>query len=87
MISTKSTFSRKVRRNFDFGTVFASQTDEKSKKNSIEKHVFFRLRFFGVFLAIFSDFGSILGGHGTTANWEKIEKIVFGTLWERVWDF
>ena len=38
---TKSTFSRKVSKNVDFGVVFGGQNDEKSRKNDVEKHVFF----------------------------------------------
>ena len=38
------------------------------------------------FFSIFHDFGSILGGSEGSENQEKIEKIAFGTVLERVWN-
>ncbi len=82
MIFTKSTFSKKVRKNIDFGVVFGSQNDEKSRKNAVEKHVFFEHRFFSVFLrilAIWDGFWEALGA-------PKINKKSKKTLLEGVWD-
>ena len=68
MIFTKSTFSKKVRKNLDFGVVFGGQNDKKSRKNCVEKRVFFLTSNFWRSFAIFSDFGSILGGPGPSKN-------------------
>ena len=51
-IYTKSTFSKKMRKNIDFGVVFGGQNHEKSRKYDVEKHVFFGHRFLHVFLRI-----------------------------------
>ena len=48
-IFAKSTFSKKVRKNIDFGFIFGSQTEENSIKNRFEKCVFFLHRFLCVF--------------------------------------
>ena len=40
LIFTKSTFSKKIRKNLDFGIVFGSQNHEKSRKNGVASHVF-----------------------------------------------
>ena len=40
-IFTKSTFSKKVRKNLDFRIVFGGQNGEKSRKNGVEKRAFF----------------------------------------------
>ena len=87
MIFTKSTFSKKVQKDIDFGVVFGSRNDEKSRKIGVQKHMFFCYRFFSVFFSIFCDFGSILGGLGPSKNWQKIEKIAFGTHLECASDF
>ena len=50
MIFTKSAFSKKVRKTVDFGSIFGGQNGEKSIKNDVGKHVFFKHRFFCVFL-------------------------------------
>ena len=43
---------------------------EKSRKSDVEKRAFFLLRFLlAFFLKSFCDFGSILGGPGTSKNW------------------
>ena len=41
LIFTKSTFSKKKRKKFDFGSVFGGQNDEKSRKKGVENNVFF----------------------------------------------
>ena len=70
MIFTKSTFAKKVRKNLDFGIVFGGQNGEKSRKNGVEKRVFFQLRFFGVFLRNFA----ILARFWESPSLQKIEK-------------
>ena len=37
----KSTFSKKYRKNMDFGVDFGGESHEKSRKNGVENHVFF----------------------------------------------
>ena len=54
----------------DFGSVFGGQNGEKSKKNCVEKHAFFRYRFFSVFLR----FLAILPGFWEAPGPQKIEK-------------
>ena len=41
MISTKSMFSKKHRKNLDLGVVFGGPNHENSKKNGVGNHVFF----------------------------------------------
>ena len=48
-IFAKSTFSKKVRKNIDFGSIFGSQTEENPIKKRFEKFVFFGHRFLCVF--------------------------------------
>ena len=79
LIFTKSTFSNKVPKNLDFGMVFGGHNGKKSRKNGVEKHVFFNIDFLVFFCDFFSDFGSILGGPGPSKNRKKIEKIDFST--------
>ena len=67
---TKSTFPKKVPKNLDFGVVFGSQNDEESRKNRVEKYVFFEHRFFGVFFR----FLRILARFWEAKNHQKIEK-------------
>ena len=60
MIFTKSTFSKKVQKDIDFGVVFGSRNDEKSRKIGVQKHMFFCYRFltfFFDFLRFWLDFG------------------------------
>ena len=71
MIFTKSTFSKKVQKIIDFGSIFGGQSDENSIKNRIRKYVFFIIEF----LAFFHDFGSILGGPGDPGPSKKSQKI------------
>ena len=67
-IFTKSTFSKKVRKNVDFGIVLGGQNDEKSRKKSSWKPcVSLTLICYRLF-ADFCDFGSILGGPGPSKN-------------------
>ena len=54
----------------DFGSVFGRQNGEQSKKNCVEKHAFFRYRFFSVFLR----FLAILPGFWEAPGPKKIEK-------------
>ena len=72
MIFTKSTFSKKRRKIIDFGAVFGGQNDEKSRKNGVEKRVFFLLRFFCDFLRIFA----ILGRFWEASGPQKMAKIL-----------
>ena len=44
-IFTKSTFSKNMRTKLDFGSILGGQSDEKSRKNDVEKHAFFEHRF------------------------------------------
>ena len=78
MILTKSTFSKKMRKNVDFGVVFGSQNDEKSRKNRLEHHVFFNIDF----LAFFCDFFGFwldFGRPGAVKQSKKNENIDFLT--------
>ena len=40
-IFTKSTFWKDSRKSIEFGFVFGDQNDEKSRKNRVQKHMFF----------------------------------------------
>ena len=80
MIFTKSTFSKKWRKNVDIGIVFGAQNNEKSRKNRLENHVFFLLRFFCVFLrffAILARFWEAPGLPKIRKKSKKNEKIAF----------
>ena len=82
MIFTKSSFSKKMRKTFDFGVVFGGQNDEKSRKNGVEKRIFFQLRFFHVFLRFFgilARFWEARGPQKIEKNWKNSKKIDFLT--------
>ena len=79
MIFIKSTFSKKYRKNVDFGDVFGGEKYEKSRKKLCSKHVFFLTSCFLRFFAIFCDFRRIWGVPGPSKKLQKIEKIEFLT--------
>ena len=95
MIFTKSTFSKKVQKDIDFGVVFGSRNDEKSKKIGVQKHMFFCYRFFSVFFrfsAILARFWEALGppkiGKKSKKShsgriWNALR--IFHRFWERFW--
>ena len=65
-----------------FGSVFEGQSGEKSRKNYVEKHAFFRYQFFSVFLrflAILLGFWEAPGPQKIEKNQKKSEKINFPT--------
>ena len=64
----------------DFGSVFGGQNGEKSKKNCVEKHAFFRYRFFSVFLRFLAILPGFWGGPGP----QKIEKKLKKSIFQRV---
>ena len=79
--------NRRFRKRCEKTSILESFSEgEKSRKNDVEKQAFFKHHILSVFFSDFDDFGSILGGPGTSKNWQKIEKIVFGTVLERVSD-
>ena len=59
----------------------------KNRGKSVFKNICFFAIDFLTFFWIFCDFGSILGGPGPSKNWQKIEKIAFGTHLECASDF
>ena len=63
-------FFKKQQKNIDFGSVFGGPSGEKSRKNCVEKHAFFRYRFFSVFLR----FLKILPGFWKAPGFQKIGK-------------
>ena len=78
-IFTKSTFSKKVRKNLDFWSRIRRPKRRKIKKKMCWKTYVFLTSIFLGFLAIFYDFGSILGGQKSSNNRKKHGK-------KRFWD-
>ena len=87
MIFTKSTFSKKYRKKLHFGIDFRNQKNEKSRKKSVEKHAFFEHRLFRIFWRFFVILDGFWEARDPRKIKKKIEKIVFGALLERVFDF
>ena len=70
------------KKRMDFGYIFGGRSGEKSRKNCVEKHAFFRYRFFSVFLrflAILLGFGDARGPQKIEENPKKSEKNNFPT--------
>ena len=63
-------FLKNSKKNMDFGYIFGCRNGEKSRKNCVEKHAFFRYRFSSVFLR----FAAILLGFWEAPGFPKIEK-------------
>ena len=66
----------------DFGSVFGGRNGERSRKNCVEKHAFFRYQFFSVFLrflAILLGFWEAPGPQKFEKNQKKSKKINFPT--------
>ena len=80
MIFTKSTFSKKHRKNLDLGMVLGVQNHAKSRKNVVEKHEFFKHRFFSVFLRFLAN----LPGFWEAPSLQKIEKKLKKSIFQRV---
>ena len=57
----------------DFGSVFGGRNGETSRKNGVEKRLFFRLRFFRVFLRFFAMLARIWEP-SESPKFEKIRK-------------
>ena len=73
--------SKKVRKNLDFGVVLGGQNQEKSRKNRVEKHVFFQLRFFSDFFRFFVIFGGFWEAPGGPKINKKLKKSCSGRSW------
>ena len=86
MIFTRSTFSKKMLKNIDFGSIFRSKNIKNSMNNHSQKHVFFQHRFLRVFFQDFVDLGSILGGLGLSKNLKKSRKIDSKLVSGRIWN-
>ena len=82
MIFTEWPFSKKHRKNLDFGVVFGGPNHENSKKNGVGNHVFFGHRFFGVFLQFFA----ILARFWEAPEAQKINKNLKKSRSGRFWN-
>ena len=63
----------------DLGSVLGGRNGEKSRKNCVEKHAFFRYRFFSVFLRFLKILPGFWEAPGPQKIEKKIEKIDFPT--------
>ena len=72
----------KVAKNVDFGLVFAGQNDGKSRKNGVEKCVFFLLPFFGVFFRFFEILARFWEARGRPKIDKKSKKLCSGCDWD-----
>ena len=59
LLFAKSTFSKTHRKMYEIWTVFGARIEGKTLKNGVRNHSVFGRCIFGVFFAIFGDFGSI----------------------------
>ena len=78
MIFTKSTFSKKHRKNLDFGIVFGGQNHDKSRKNGVENMCFFDIDFFSIVFRIFVIWGRFWEALGLPKINKKLEKSCLG---------
>ena len=85
MIFTKSTFSKKVLKNIDFGSIFRGKTLKLGAK-SLSKTCFFSTSIFKRFFPDFDDLGSIFGGLGPSKNLKKSRKIDSKLVSGRIWN-
>ena len=86
MIFTKSTFSKKVLKNIDFGSIFRSKNAKIRCKIALKNMFFFQHRFLSVFFPDFDDLGSIFGGLGPSKNLKKLRKIDSNLVSGRIWN-
>ena len=81
----KSTFSKILRKNTDFGYAFGGQIDEKSKKNGAENNMFF-LAFLGWcffrFLVILARFWEALEGPKINKKIKNRKQYEKGRCWD-----
>ena len=70
-----------MRKNVDFGVVFGGQNHEKSRKNGIEKHVFFGHRYLCVFLRILAILDQFWEARAPPKIGKKSTKTTFCRFW------
>ena len=85
MIFTKSTFSKKVLKNIDFGSIFRSKNAKIRCKIALKNMFFFNIDFKRLF-PDFDDLGSIFGGLGPSKNLKKLRKIDSNLVSGRIWN-
>ena len=78
---------KKIRKNVDFGVVFGSQNDEKSRKNGIDKRVFLLLRFSFVFFQFFTIFVRFWEVQKSKKNRKNRVRDAFGARFAFFFDF
>ena len=77
---TKSTFSKKMRKNVNFGSVFGGRNDEKSRKNGVEKHILFNVDFYAFVLRILAILGRFWEARAPPKIVQKSKKTVLKNM-------
>ena len=84
-IYTKSTFWKDGRKIIDFGLDFGGQNDEQSRKNRVERHAFFWLRFFSVFLRFLMILARFWEALGPPKLWKNRPRWPKSGFWDVSW--